>query len=182
MNWNKVDFWLTWYVVVSNLLESAKIDLLLLFSHNYLYVGGRALQGHGSNWTWNQRHTARHALLHMAPKWSSHRTTRAGPFRTLLSELKQSILLTYLVCCRLQSVGECWNRLLPGRQNVGRPLCDVKPSSCEAIDGQTKTVRDKKALTECKPTSANALSNCVHFCTARQTDAYLTASFPEKAA
>jgi len=45
--------------------------IMCVFSHNYFYVGGRALPEPTA-------HSARHALLHMAPKWSSHRTTRAG--------------------------------------------------------------------------------------------------------
>jgi len=49
------------------------------YFHNYFYVGRRALPG-----PWLElnlepmAHSVRHALLHMAPKWSSHRTTRAG--------------------------------------------------------------------------------------------------------
>jgi len=50
-----------------------------IISHNYFYVGGRAL--HGPRLELNlepTEHSARHALLHVAPKWSSHWTTRAG--------------------------------------------------------------------------------------------------------
>jgi len=50
-----------------------------LFSHNYFYVGGRALPGPRLQLNLEPTaHSARHALLHMASKWSSHWTTRAG--------------------------------------------------------------------------------------------------------
>jgi len=43
------------------------------------YVGERALPGPRLELNLEPTaHSARHALLHMAPKWSSHRTTRAG--------------------------------------------------------------------------------------------------------
>ena len=45
---------------------------------NYFYVGGLTL--HGPRLELNlepAEHSARHALLHMASEWSSHRTTRA---------------------------------------------------------------------------------------------------------
>jgi len=52
----------------------------------YFYVGGRALPG-----PWLElnleptEHSARHALLHMALKWSSHRTTQAGQYNTIFT-------------------------------------------------------------------------------------------------
>ena len=49
------------------------------FSHNYFYVGGRALPRPQLELNLEPTvHSARHALLHMAPKWSSQRTTWAG--------------------------------------------------------------------------------------------------------
>ena len=46
---------------------------------NYLYVGGRALPRPRLELNLEPTaHSVRHTLLHMAPKWSSHRTTRAG--------------------------------------------------------------------------------------------------------
>ena len=49
------------------------------FSDNYFYIGGRALPGPRLELNLEPaEHSARHALLHMASEWSSHRTTRAG--------------------------------------------------------------------------------------------------------
>jgi len=43
------------------------------------YLGGCALPGPRLELNLEPTaHSARHAVLHMAPKWSSHRTTRAG--------------------------------------------------------------------------------------------------------
>jgi len=55
------------------------------FSHNYFYVGGHALPEPQLELNLEPTaHSARHALLHTAPKWSSHQTTWAGR----LTELK----------------------------------------------------------------------------------------------
>jgi len=48
------------------------------FSHNYFYVGGRALTGPQLELNLEPaEHSVRHALLHLASEWSSHRTTQA---------------------------------------------------------------------------------------------------------
>jgi len=48
------------------------------FSHNYFYIGGRALPGPQLELNLEpSEHSVRHTLLHMASELSSHRTTRA---------------------------------------------------------------------------------------------------------
>ena len=60
------------------------------FSHNYFYVGRRPLPGPRLELNLEPTaQSARHALLHMTPKWSSHRTTRAG----LMGGMQSSIFL-----------------------------------------------------------------------------------------